>query len=94
MRFSKKRQAAAEEARRRDLDETRRLLYMALCAPRTKRYELAGTLINAIAHHQNAEVRGNELVDRVVAFVNDDAPDDDWLRQQIARVALPDTGEV
>lgn len=34
-----------------DFDETRRLLYMALLVNRTKRYNLAGTLVNALAHH-------------------------------------------
>lgn len=37
---------------RRDLDETRRLLYMALAAPRTERYNLVGTIVNALRHHQ------------------------------------------
>jgi hypothetical protein len=37
---------------RNDLDETRRLLYMALLEPRTERWpNLGGTLINALAHH-------------------------------------------
>ena len=35
-----------------DLDETRRLLYMALAKPRTKSHELVGTLTNAICHHE------------------------------------------
>lgn len=37
---------------KQDLDETRRLLYMALLRPRSERwYDLAGTLVNALAHH-------------------------------------------
>ena len=36
---------------RKDFDETRRLLYMALLAGHTKRYNLAGTLVNALKHH-------------------------------------------
>jgi hypothetical protein len=34
-----------------DFDETRRLLYMALLVNRTKRFNLAATLVNALAHH-------------------------------------------
>lgn len=37
---------------RRDLDETRRLLYAALAASHTERYELVGTIVNALRHHQ------------------------------------------
>lgn len=37
---------------RRDLDETRRLLYAALAASRTERYNLVGTIVNALRHHQ------------------------------------------
>lgn len=44
--------AELDDTKRRDLDETRRLLYMALLRPRSERwYNLAGTLVNALAHH-------------------------------------------
>lgn len=71
----------------RDLDETRRLLYMALLAPRTKKYELAGTLVNAIRHHQGVKDRNLEL--RVVSYL-EGAPDADgglerWVRAEIDR---------
>ncbi len=36
---------------RRDIDETRRLAYMALAARGTERYELTATIVNALAHH-------------------------------------------
>jgi hypothetical protein len=39
-------QRAAEDARRRDLDETRRLLYIAIVKD-----ELGGTVMNALMHH-------------------------------------------
>lgn len=41
-----------QEIEIRDLDETRRLLYMALaCQSAGKRAELVGTLVNALRHH-------------------------------------------
>lgn len=40
------------DERARDLDETRRLLYMALLHQQTEPWhELAGTLVNSLAHH-------------------------------------------
>src|SRR5260370_10709332 len=49
----------AEEAgedgdRRGDLDETRRVAYMALYAADSRAPELVATLVNALAHHQSA----------------------------------------
>jgi len=52
----------------KDRDETRRLLYMALVCGKTKRYNLAGTLINAMRHHQGNDDPLLEL--NVVALVN------------------------
>lgn len=74
----------APEDKSRDLDETRRLLYMALVIPRTKKYNLAGTLINALRHHQG--VADADLEDRVVSHVEGTAADESWLRDQISRV--------
>lgn len=45
-----------------DLDETRRLLYMALWVGSTDRYELAGTLTNALVHHAPQLPRRDVLV--------------------------------
>jgi hypothetical protein len=68
-----------------DLDETRRLLYMALLATRTKKYNLAGTLVNALRHHQG--VTDADLEDKVVAQVEGiDGADESWVREQIARI--------
>jgi hypothetical protein len=51
--FNAKREAARVRAERmRDLDETRRLLYMALLVGKgCERPELVATLVNAILHH-------------------------------------------
>ena len=54
---------------RRDLDETRRLLYMMKCMPRTKHYEIAGTLINAMRHHQGND--DPQLEDRIISALNE-----------------------
>lgn len=65
-----------------DLDETRRLLYMTLFARKTKRYNLVGTIVNAMRHHQGNDAP--DLEERVLAQVEDEAPDDAWTREQIA----------
>jgi len=69
-----------------DLDETRRLLYMLLFATRTKRYNLVGTVVNALRHHQGYD--GADLEDRVLAAAEGTCspPDDTWVRAQIARI--------
>lgn len=76
---------ADTESRDRDLDETRRLLYMALVVGKTKKYNLAGTLINALRHHQG--VTDADLEDKVVAQVEGtDGADETWVREQIAHI--------
>ncbi len=69
-----------------DLDETRRLLYMALVVGQTKKYNLAGTLINALRHHQG--VTDADLEDRVLHQVEgtETGDDDTWVRGQISRI--------
>jgi hypothetical protein len=63
-----------------DLDETRRLLYMALAATRTKKYELVGTLANALLHHSALEIgEPDDLVDRLVDAVDDVHADRGWV---------------
>jgi hypothetical protein len=76
------------EAERRDRDETRRLLYMALVVNRTKRYNLVGTIANAIRHHQGQDVDTDEMLDRLVRYVEGQGfPEDDaWVRDQIKRI--------
>ncbi len=68
------------DAERRDLDETRRLLYMVKCMPRTQHYELAGTLINAMRHHQG--VSDPDLEDQVIGALNAGEASS-WLRKAI-----------
>jgi hypothetical protein len=68
----------------RDLDETRRLLYMALVTGKTKRYNLAGTLINALRHHQG--VTDPDLEEQVVAQVEGTSADEAWARRVISRI--------
>lgn len=52
----------------RDLDETRRLLYVAMAAPMTERYELVGTLVNALKHHVGLTFETSVLFDRLVSL--------------------------
>ena len=73
-----------------DFDETRRLLYMALLASRTKRYNLGGTLVNALAHHHAVDDLGvAEITDHVVNVVEGGDGEDAsraWLQEQIDRI--------
>ena len=73
-----------------DFDETRRLLYMAQFAQVTKRYNLAGTLVNALVHHHAVDgLDADEVAHHVVNVL--EGPDDGeasgaWLRAQIDRI--------
>jgi hypothetical protein len=81
--------ARTEASRRSDLDETRRLAYMALAARDTERYELAAAIVNALAHHQSA-VDPDIALRHVTAIVTKDSGDtsqsEAWLRGQIDRI--------
>lgn len=80
----------------RDRDETRRLLYMALVASRTNRYNLVGTLINALAHHlpEGERVDPDEAAEHLIAVVNPYAGEraeagHAWLRERLAALETP-----
>lgn len=75
--------ARITDAAARDLDETRRLLYMALVVGKTKKYNLAGTLINAIRHHQGVD--DTDLEAKVIDYLEGRSEDDTWMRGQIQR---------
>ena len=64
---------------------------MALVTSKTKKYNLAGTLINALRHHQG--VTDPDLEDKVLSQVEGDGSDDTWVREQIARVTSELDGE-
>ena len=72
----------------RDLDETRRLLYVVLYAPMTANPEIVGSLVNALAHYGvgvDPEVSAPAIIARI------DGGSGDWLRRQIDAVtALAD----
>lgn len=73
----------------RDFDETRRLLYMALLRNRTEKYELAGTLVNALVHHHAVDgLTADEAMDHVVAVIEGAgrSASTEWMREQIARI--------
>ncbi len=91
------------DSQARDLDETRRLLYLALFAGRgAKRYNLAGTIVNAIKHHQGTDLPGESgpvasqaLLQKVQDYVEGSAPaGDTWVEDQILRIleALGENG--
>lgn len=71
-----------------DVDETRRLLYGALAAHRTKRWELVGTLVNALVHHSGIESDPVALVDKLVDLVEEGSPDAaQWARDTTERLS-------
>jgi hypothetical protein len=91
--------ADKEPGRTGGLDETRRLLYMALLRSRTEKYELAGTLVNALVHHHpdrsDPDWSQEAITDRVVNVIEGaDAPDGlgpqtgsrEWVARQIQRL--------
>jgi superfamily I DNA/RNA helicase len=72
----------------KDLDETRRLLYMAMLRQRTEKYELAGTLVNALVHHQGIDLSPGRVISRVLGVI-EDADEDDmaWMQDQIDKIS-------
>jgi hypothetical protein len=69
-----------------DLDETRRLAYMALVDVDRKDRNLAGTLVNALVHHQKAASQ-DEAVTHVENALNEqDEVAIAWLRDHIRRI--------
>jgi hypothetical protein len=80
--------AQADASRRRDLDETRRVAYMALQAS-SRAPELVATIVNALAHHGLA-VDPEEAARHVQNLVSNMPIDRDrsqrWLQEQIDRI--------
>lgn len=68
-----------------DLDETRRLLYLALLVPKTKKYNLAGSLVNALRHHQG--VQDPDLEKKVSDFLEGRSDDEEWIRERIDMIS-------
>lgn len=79
----------------RDRDETRRLLYGALAAGRTKRWELVGTLVNALVHHSGLVEDPYALLDSLINVVEADpgdaTPDHGGFAEVRALIAQLDT---
>lgn len=78
---------------RTDFDETRRLLYMALVASDTKKYNLVGTLVNALKHHHAVDLDVDEITRHVLMVVNDadtepgaNLDSRTWVQEQIGRI--------
>lgn len=72
----------------KDLDETRRLLYMAVLRQRTEKYELAGTLVNALVHHQSIDAGVSDVILHVLGTIEDaDEHDVEWMYAQIDRIS-------
>jgi hypothetical protein len=86
--LAKERRAAAAQAgadRQRDLDETRRLAYMALYTRSSGgRAELVATLVNALAHHGLA-VDPSVAVEHIENLAHG-GEHERWLKSQIDRI--------
>jgi hypothetical protein len=81
-------QTEADSRRRSDLDETRRLAYMALVTGTAPRhYELVATAANALAHH-GSEVPFQEAATHLAVVANGGADSESgrWLQEQIDRI--------
>jgi hypothetical protein len=82
--------AQSEMSHQRDLDETRRIAYMALACRETERYELVATIVNALAHHGSA-VDPEQAMRHLITIIRGD-PDMDsslaWLRGEISRLTI------
>lgn len=76
--------SATRDRDEKDVDEIRRLLYMTLFARKTKRFNLVGTIVNAMRHHQGNDAP--DLEERILAQVEDDAADESWVRDQIRQL--------
>ena len=90
--LAKERRGEAEQTdvrRRRDLDETRRLAYMALVVGTAPgRPELVATIMNALAHHGSA-VDPEIAARHVTNVVNGTGGESErWLREQIERITV------
>lgn len=81
--------ALAAANRRRDLDETRRVAYMALVSGGTERYELVATIVNALAYHGLAvdpEVAAGHVQNLVSGMPVNPAESRRWLQEQIDQI--------
>lgn len=73
---------------RRDLDETRRLLYMVKAASLTNRYNLVGTLTNALSHHEgNVGTDPDEAMANLVDAVSGDPDALEWVKARLGDLA-------
>jgi hypothetical protein len=73
----RRRKTPAPAADTRDLDETRRLAYMLLAGVPDPYCEIAGTLVNALVHHQRAAT-ADEAMTQIRKLV--DNPQDEGAR--------------
>lgn len=78
-----------DETQRRDLDETRRLLYMALFRPESRWHNLAGTLANALVHH-GLKQDPDEVMGHIRALCSSAEAEasEEWARHLIDRITL------
>jgi hypothetical protein len=79
----------AEASRRADLDETRRVAYMALLALRSRDRELVATIVNALAHHGLAvdpQVAATHVLNLVSDMPVNRGESERWLQERIDQI--------
>jgi hypothetical protein len=83
----RRRDKAAAQERRADLDETHRVAYMALIAGNTGYYELVATVANQLAHH-GLQVPFPEAAAHLAAVASGDTEGESarWLQEKIDHI--------
>jgi hypothetical protein len=79
----------ARASRQRDLDETRRVAYMALLANRAQAPELVATIVNALAHHglgADPALAASHLTNLVNTTPINRPASERWLQEQIDEI--------
>jgi hypothetical protein len=81
--------AAAQERRRADLDETRRVAYMVLVAGMTGQPTVVATVANALAHH-GLQVPFPEAAAHLATVASGDTEGESarWLQEQIDQLTV------
>lgn len=75
-----------DEQTAKDFDETRRLLYGAIAARRTDRWELVGSLVNALVHHSKLVDDADDAMWQALELVDGLKGNELWATDLINRI--------
>lgn len=82
-----------DEQTAKDLDETRRLLYGGIAARRTDRWELVGSLVNALVHHSKLIDDADDAMWQALDLVGGLKGNEAWATDLINQITEKLTGE-